>query len=102
MLVIAVRVRIDPAQRDAAIEAARQVMAETHREPGCHEYVFSSDLDDPAVFRVFEEWESEEALQAHFQAPHMAEFQKAMAGFGVSEMTAHKYTVSEKGPIAAR
>jgi quinol monooxygenase YgiN len=99
MLVISVRIRLDPSQRDAAIAAAKAVMAETHKEPGCNEYVFTADLDDPAVFRVFEEWESEDALGAHFTSPHMAEFQAAMGGFGISEMDAHKYTVTDKGPI---
>ncbi len=101
MLVISVRIRIDPASRDAAIAAAKQVMAETHKESGCNEYVFTADFDDPGVFRVFEEWESAEALAAHFKAPHMATFQKAMGGFGISEMDAHQYTVTEKGAIGS-
>ncbi len=99
MLVISARVRIDPAKREVAIEAAKKMMAATLEEPGCSEYAFSADFDDPGLFRIFEEWEGEEALAAHFQAPHMAEFQAALAGFGVTEMDAHKYAVSEKGPI---
>ncbi len=99
MLVISARVRIDPDHREVAIAAAKKVMAETHKEPGCNEYVFTADFDDPGVFRIFEEWEDAEALAAHFEAPHMAEFQAAMGGFGVLEMDAHQYTVSAKGPI---
>ncbi len=99
MLVIAARVRLDPAKREDAILAAKKMMAATLEEPGCSEYAFSADFDDPGVFRIFEEWQGEEALAAHFQAPHMAEFQAALAGFGIIEMDAHKYAVSDKGPI---
>ena len=101
MLVISARVRIDPANREVAIAAAKKMMAETEKEEGCSEYVFTADFDDPGLFRIFEEWESAEALAAHFKAPHMAEFQTAMGGFGVQEMTAHQYTVSAKGAIGS-
>ena len=99
MLVISARVRLDPAKRAVAIEASKKMAEESNKEPGCNEYVFTADFDDPGLFRIFEEWQSEEALAAHFEAPHMAEFQAAMTGFGISEMTAHKYTVSDKGPL---
>ena len=99
MLVIAGHVRIDPARRDAAIEAARAVMAATRQEPGCRSYVFSSDLADPGLFRLFEEWDSQEALDAHFQTPHMATFQAAMGGLGLQEMQIQRYEVSSVGPL---
>ena len=58
MIVVAGRVAIDPSQRDEAIRAAKEVMEETAKEAGCISYVFSSDLSDPGVFRIFEEWEA--------------------------------------------
>jgi quinol monooxygenase YgiN len=99
MLVIAGRIQLDPANRDKAIAAALEMMKATHQEPGCKSYVFSAELDDPGAFRIFEEWESPEALKAHFKAPHMARFQAAMAGFGVKGMTVQKYEVSSVGPV---
>jgi len=99
MIVIAGHVSIDPAKTEVAIPAAREMMAETLEEAGCAAYVFSEDLDEPGRFRIFEEWENQEALDAHFQAPHMATFQKAMGGFGVREMDVHKYEVASKGPV---
>ena len=99
MLVISARVQMDPAKRDEAQKAALVMMEETLKEPGCNEYVFTADLEDPGVFRIFEEWESPEALAAHFKAPHMATFQAAMGGFGIVGMDAHQYTVTGKGPI---
>lgn len=99
MLVVAGTIEIDPAQRDAAIAAALRVMEETQREPGCISYTFSADLTEPGRFRIFEEWQDEAALHAHFKAPHMAAFQKAVAGLGVRRMAIQRYDVSSVGPV---
>lgn len=99
MLVIAGRVRIDPARRDEGIAAAVEMMRATRAEPGCLSYTFSADLEDPGAFRIFEEWESQEALEAHFRSPHMAAFQAAVGGLGVREMHVQRYEVSSVGPL---
>ncbi|MDJ0847921.1 MAG: putative quinol monooxygenase [Myxococcota bacterium] len=99
MLVIAGHIRLDPAKRDEAIAAAREMMTDTHQEAGCISYTFSADLSDEGVFHIFEEWESQEALDAHFKAPHMARFQGLMPNFGLKEMKVQRYEVSSAGPL---
>lgn len=99
MLVVAGHVRIDPANDAAAREAARAVMEATRAEPGCISYVFSADFDEPGLYRIFEEWESAEALEAHFETPHMATFQAAVGGMGVQEMDVKRYEVASVGPV---
>ena len=99
MLVVAGRIRLDPAKRAVAIAAARELMRDTRKEKGCISYTFSADVEDEGLFHVFEEWESPAALAAHFQAPHMLSFQKAAAGFGVKEMKIQRYEVSSVGPV---
>ena len=99
MLVIAGRIEIDPANRDAAIQAAVAMMEETHKETGCISYTFSADLSDPGGFQIFEEWQSQEALDAHLAAPHMAAFQGKLGGLGIKGMKVQKYQVSSVGPV---
>lgn len=99
MLVIAGRIVIDTANREKAIAAAVEMMQETHKEPGCISYTFSADLTEAGAFRIFEEWESQKALDAHFKAPHMAKFQGQMGGFGVKEMAVQRYEVASVGPL---
>jgi len=99
MLVIAGEIEIDPGRRAQAIAAATRMMTETRREPGCHSYVFTADLVDPGCFRVFEEWESQAALDAHFASPHMAEFRQAMAGLGVRRADIRRYEIASVGPL---
>ena len=99
MIVIAGHVVLDPTQGEAASAAAREMMGETRREAGCISYTFSADLETPGRFSIFEEWESDEALRAHFVSPHMARFQKAVGGLGVREMKVQRYEVSKVGPV---
>lgn len=99
MIVIAGHVLLDPEKREPAIAAAREMMAETRKEKGCVSYTFSADLEDPGRFRIFEEWESDDALKAHFASPHMARFQQAVGGLGVREMAVQRYEVAKVGPL---
>jgi len=99
MLVIAGTITIDPTNRDKAIEAAIWMMAETRKEPGNDAYVFSADFEDPAVFRLFEQWESQAALDEHFAAPHMARFQALLGELGVKDVSVQKYEVASVGPV---
>jgi quinol monooxygenase YgiN len=99
MLVIAGEIEIDPVQREQAIAAALRMMEETRREAGCISYTFSGDFADSGRFRIFEEWESQAALDAHFASPHMAAFQAAVGGLGVKRVAIQRYEVSSVGPL---
>ena len=45
---------------------------------GCDDFTSGIELYNPGMLRITERWQSMEALEAHFQAQHMAEFQTAM------------------------
>ena len=99
MVVIAGTITLDPDKRGAAIAAATEMMQATRKEPGCHSYTMSADLEDPGRFQIFEEWDSQAALDAHFATPHMASFQAAVGGLGIRDMQVQKYEISSVGPI---
>jgi quinol monooxygenase YgiN len=99
VIVIHATVLIDPAKTDAAVAAAKEMMAESRKEPGCHAYTFTRDLSEPGRFHIIEEWESDEALAIHFKAPHMAKFQAVVPTLGLKDMQAERFVVSSKGPL---
>ena len=99
MLIIAGTFHVDPPQRDAAIAAAREMMTETHKEKGCHAYAFSADFADPTLVHLFELWESEAHLHAHFTTPHMARFQTAIASVKPRDFSVKRYEISSVGPV---
>lgn len=86
----------DPADRDAALRAFAVVVAESRREPGCVDYVFAPDPDDPARVRVFEHWTSDAALVEHLTLPHVQDLRAAIAGLTRTgrQMTHHTITAS--------
>ena len=76
MIVIAGTILVKPERRDEAQRAALAIVEATRREAGCISYAFYADLVEPGTFFLFEEWESDAALAAHFQTEHMARFQQ--------------------------
>ncbi|CUK01562.1 Autoinducer 2-degrading protein LsrG [Ruegeria denitrificans] len=68
-------------------------------EAGCIKYVSSADVHDPRIIRIYEEWESMDALTLHFKTPHMTEFQKVFASVEASSMQAKVYEISRELPF---
>lgn len=76
------------------IPAARAMVAESRKEKGCLDYAFARDFNDSKTVRIVERWSDQAALTAHFQTPHMAQFQKAMAEVKIASLTAKLYDAS--------
>lgn len=94
MIIVAGTITL-PADKIEAMRApARTMVAATQKEAGCRVYSFAEDLTEPGLVRIFEIWESMEALQAHFTAPHMGAWRAAMATFGVSGAKVSVYEAS--------
>jgi quinol monooxygenase YgiN len=72
-------------------------------EPGCRRYTFAATLSDPDRFVLVSEWESQEALDAHYQSQAFATFQLGLEGLLArpSEMTVHAVTESLR-PVNTR
>ncbi len=100
MLIIAGSITTeDEGAREAFFTAVKPMVAATHTEPGCQEYVFSPDPDNSTRIILFEMWDDQAALDAHFATEHMAAFQASMAGIAVAGMDIAKYTISDVGPV---
>jgi quinol monooxygenase YgiN len=68
MLIVAGTIDVAPGQRDEFLRGRSEAVLATRSEPGCIEYAFSADLVDPGRVRIFEKWETKDALRAHLQA----------------------------------
>lgn len=56
--------------RAFAIEQMSKLVQETVKEPGCQYFEVLAHKDDLKKFTLWERWDNEAALQAHFEAPH--------------------------------
>ena len=52
-------------------EVLSALVAPTRAEAGCLHYEMVQSQDDPRKFTFYEKWESEAALMAHAQMPHV-------------------------------
>lgn len=48
--------------------------------PGCRRYVVAATLADPTRFVLLSEWQSQEALDAHYRSEAFADFQFSLDG----------------------
>ena len=99
MLIVAGSITTEDGHRDAFLTSVGPMVAATHTEPGCREYVFSPDPDDPNRLLVFELWDDQAALDAHFATEHMAEFRREVADIPIAGRDIKKYTISDVGPV---
>ena len=84
MIVVAGTISINPSDMEAYRAAAAPMIEATLAEEGCQTYNFAQSVVDPTEIRIFEIWESNEALEAHFVADHMATFMEALGGLKIS------------------
>ncbi len=78
MIVVVAHARVKPEAREQAVAAARKMRDASLQEEGCQEYGFWFAFDDENELLVFERWDDQAALDAHFQTPHLAEFAQAI------------------------
>ncbi|MEQ8410510.1 MAG: putative quinol monooxygenase [Erythrobacter sp.] len=98
-IVIAAQIDLDPAQRADALASAKPHIDAALEQPGCLAYDWSADGNDPARVNVFEEWESEEALAAHFKGQAYAGMRDHIGNFGLTNAVSRKYRVDAEGPV---
>ena len=78
MIVVIGRVMADADRREALIAVGQTVAAASRAEAGCMSYRLYEDTELENEFVFVEEWESDEALKAHFATAHIAEFLRAI------------------------
>ena len=98
---IVVNAIVTTTQEDiVALQSAISTMeAASREEPGCLDYTFSVELNNPNVMRITEKWQSLDDLKAHFATPHMAEFQGTMGGNPPASLDVCFYEVEEIHPF---
>jgi quinol monooxygenase YgiN len=95
MLIVSGTISLDPANHDAALAAVGPLVQATLAEEGNVSYGFWVHPDTRGEFLVYEEWADQDALDAHFVTPHMAEFMGAMADLGVTGTNVIRHEVTD-------
>ncbi len=99
MLIVAGSITCEDDGREGFLEAVQSMVTATLTEPGCREYAFTPDPRDPNLIRLYELWDDQAALDAHFASDHMAQWQLDRVGLAVAGADIKKYTISAVGPV---
>ena len=99
MIIIAGTLTFDADKAGLLAEGFDKMQAASLAEDGCHAYEYYLDRKSPGTVLMFEKWETDEALAAHMQSPHMAEFGATMGGIGITGMDLKKYSGATEGPL---
>lgn len=57
-------------QEETVKELGCAIQAASRTEPGCVMYIVNQDIEDPAVFVLYEQYVDEAAFQAHVASEH--------------------------------
>ena len=64
-IIVSGTLQVDPAQRDAYLDARVPIIAHARQAPGCLDFSLSADLLDAGRINVYERWRSREDLLAY-------------------------------------
>jgi quinol monooxygenase YgiN len=99
MILISGEAKLHPDKRDAAIEAMNVMSAASLEESGCIDYRFWIATADPNRILIFEKWENQGAIDAHFQSPHMATFGASFGSALDGGVEITKFEIASFGPL---
>ena len=90
--------------RSKALALMEEMSSLSRKEPGCLTYEFYAALSSDTEFLLFQEWESIDALQDHFDTPHMETFLSELPDVLNGEIVTRRYEVRsrERGTQARR
>lgn len=73
-LTVVAEINAKPGKEQEVKEALLKLIAPTHAEPGCVDYVLHVSMENPGQFLFYENWKCQNDLDAHLQKPHLQEF----------------------------
>lgn len=88
------------ADRDRAVILTAPVQAATRsEEAGCHAYCFAADPAVPTRIQVYELWEDESSLVAHFKHANYEAMKDALGGVGIVDTENQMYLIARHEPV---
>lgn len=100
MIVVVGRIRTDDARREEAIRVGQALVTASREDEGCISYALYASTEDANELVFLEHWESDEALQKHFRAPHIADFMHAVPQVLVGAPDVKFHTIESTRDIA--
>ena len=78
MLVNHTTIRLDPAQRERAMDLITELVEYSRTEDGTVRYQAMTDISDPDIVRFFEQYEDTAAAEAHTDSEQYRQFVESL------------------------
>ena len=91
MILIAGTLDFEPDQREPALAAGHDLVLATRKQKGCLDYAWMPDPVVPGRVYVFERWQDEDSLRAHFEGSNYWDMRKTLGRFGRLKTDIWKY-----------
>ena len=65
------RLKAKPGAEARLEEVLKSLIEPTRAESGCIDYTMHRDLEEPGAYYFYDNWRSQEDLDAHFETPHI-------------------------------
>lgn len=95
MIIVTARVTLKSGEHETFLSAVAQITPSSRAEPGCISYHCYADPFSKHDFLFVEEWDSQDALNAHFETAHFIAFSKIMAECTVGSPIVKMYQVND-------
>jgi quinol monooxygenase YgiN len=90
----------DASRRDEIVEASVAIQRSTRDdEPGCVVYCFAADPCEPDLIQVYELWQDEASLAAHFDHPNYTAMREMLNREGLASAVSRKFLVAAAAPV---
>lgn len=91
MILVTASAQCRPDAHDEMAAALAAAALTSRTDPGCLEYRFFEDVEDPTSFLSVERWDERSSLDAHMGTPHVAALLETLGGLvtGPPEIVVH-------------
>lgn len=98
-IIIYALIEVEAEKRAGLLSLLQSYLPKVHAQEGCIRYDWAADSKISTQINVYEEWESEAALDAHFTGKNFAAIGKALGEFGLLGASAKKFRVDAEAGV---
>jgi len=84
---------IDPERRDQALEIVQTIAGESRDEDGVVNYRATTDIENPNIVHILEQYEDMEAIDVHNNSDHLEDFQSDIEEYLDGEPKLYRHVV---------
>ncbi|MEQ8955096.1 MAG: putative quinol monooxygenase [Gammaproteobacteria bacterium] len=101
MIMVQSTFKLVPETKDEALRLMKNMVRLCRQEHGCLSYEYFEGITDPNQIVLFQEWESADALQGHFETAHMEEFLGKLGRLLRAPVSTRSYVSQDEETVVA-